>query len=113
MRPTMRTTSLASLLLIASALAAVGPRAADEPPAAASIRAEFRDKVRPFLETHCLACHGPEKPRGDLDLSGFTTARIGGPGPPALGTGPGAARSRGHAPGEGEGAPLGRGCGRR
>ena len=30
--------------------------------------------MRPFLETYCLGCHGKEKPKGDLDLSAYTTA---------------------------------------
>ncbi len=34
----------------------------------------FRDTVRPFVETYCLGCHGKEKPKGDLDLSVYTTA---------------------------------------
>jgi hypothetical protein len=34
----------------------------------------FRDTVRPFLNTYCLDCHGMEKPKGDLDLSAYTTA---------------------------------------
>ncbi|WZP00177.1 DUF1592 domain-containing protein [Isosphaeraceae bacterium EP7] len=58
-------------------LAAVGLRtAADdqtEPPGPA-VHARFGEVVRPFLETHCLGCHGKDDPKGDLDLSGFTTA---------------------------------------
>src|ERR1700678_4486683 len=29
-------------------------------------------EVRPWLETHCLRCHGPVKPKGGIDLSAFT-----------------------------------------
>ena len=39
-----------------------------------AIEARFRDSVAPFLKTYCLGCHGGEKPKGDLDLSAFTTA---------------------------------------
>src|SRR4051812_17876980 len=28
----------------------------------------YDDQVRPFLARHCLACHGAEKPKGDLRL---------------------------------------------
>jgi hypothetical protein len=48
---------------------------ADRPEAAgAPVAARFRDTVRPFLEAYCLGCHGQDKPKGDLDLSAFTTA---------------------------------------
>ena len=40
----------------------------------ALVENRFRDIVRPFLETYCLGCHGKEKPKGDLDLSVYTTA---------------------------------------
>jgi hypothetical protein len=40
----------------------------------AESRARFRVEVRPFLDRYCLGCHGSEKPKGDLDLSAFTTA---------------------------------------
>ncbi len=30
--------------------------------------ATHASKVRPFLETHCVKCHGPEKEKGDLRL---------------------------------------------
>ena len=64
------------------ALAAAGFRTAaddrsagSEPePVEAPVEARFGAEVRPFLEAHCLACHGKDKPKGDLDLSGFTTA---------------------------------------
>ncbi len=29
-------------------------------------------EVRPWLEAHCLRCHGPVKPKGGIDLSAFT-----------------------------------------
>ncbi len=53
--------------------------AADDPPrkpepSAAPVAERFRETVRPFLETHCLGCHGKDKSEGDLDLSAFTTA---------------------------------------
>ena len=60
------------LLAGLSALAAVPAFAAD-PPTQAALNATFEKSVRPFLETHCLSCHGEKKPKGDLDLSPFTT----------------------------------------
>ncbi|MFT5468141.1 MAG: hypothetical protein ACI8UO_003249 [Verrucomicrobiales bacterium] len=32
----------------------------------------FEGTVRPFLEAHCLACHGAEKQKGDLRLNSLT-----------------------------------------
>ena len=46
------------------------PKSVSTPP----LEHRFRDTVRPFLETYCLGCHGKEKPKGDLDLSAYTTA---------------------------------------
>ncbi len=49
--------------------------AADDRPELSSAPAEarFRAEVRPFLETNCIGCHGRTKPKGELDLSGYTT----------------------------------------
>jgi mono/diheme cytochrome c family protein len=33
----------------------------------------FRETVLPFLKSNCLSCHGADKKRGDLDLSGYQT----------------------------------------
>src|SRR4051794_21006999 len=73
-----------TILLLATAgslvLAVAGIRAAsdDRPvraePAAAPAEARFSEMVRPFLEAHCLGCHGKDKPKGDLNLGAFTTA---------------------------------------
>src|SRR5579885_3282330 len=79
----MRRTGLTTYLATAGCgllLALVGASTAADAPArgpggpAAELEARFREMVRPFLETYCLACHGKEEPKGDLDLSGFTTA---------------------------------------
>ncbi len=43
------------------------------------LQRRFADTVRPFLQTHCLACHGKEKQEGRLDLSRYsTTAAVAG-----------------------------------
>src|SRR5262249_39876298 len=52
------------------------------PPAA---QAEFFEKsVRPILATHCLECHGPEKPKADLRLDSRTAMMTGGASGPAV-----------------------------
>jgi hypothetical protein len=61
------------LALVTSGTTAGAPASGPEV-TPAELEARFREAVRPFLETYCLACHGKEKPKGDLDLSGFTTA---------------------------------------
>ena len=38
----------------------------------ATASAEFQQSVRPLLEKHCLACHGPKKQEGDLRFDGLT-----------------------------------------
>ncbi len=62
----MRVTPTALLLLL--------PALAAPANAAAPLDRGFRDTVQPFLRTYCAECHGPEKPKGDLDLSAYTSA---------------------------------------
>jgi len=75
----MRTT-LPLALTGALVLAVVGLRTtADDrsvrpEPSQARVEARFRETIRPFLETYCLRCHGEDKPKGDMNLSAFTTA---------------------------------------
>src|SRR3982751_5359104 len=35
----------------------------------------FEGSVRPFLDTYCVSCHGKAKPKGDFDVSPFTTVK--------------------------------------
>jgi hypothetical protein len=56
-------TATATLLLTVCAL----------PASAADLDRGFRDTVRPFLHAYCVECHGPDKQRGNLDLSAFAT----------------------------------------
>ena len=42
-------------------------------PTQLELEGRFTNSVRPFLETYCLTCHGPEKPKADLDLSPYST----------------------------------------
>ncbi len=53
---------------------AVTSTAAEPAIAPASLESHFERVVQPFLKTHCLACHGSEKPKGKLDLSVYTSA---------------------------------------
>jgi hypothetical protein len=51
--------------------------------AAPSMRADepkvtFEGDVKPILRKHCLTCHNGERPRGDLDLSGYAALMFGG-----------------------------------
>ncbi|MFO0954796.1 MAG: DUF1587 domain-containing protein, partial [Isosphaeraceae bacterium] len=45
-------------------------RAADD----AELATGFDRDVRPFLKDYCLGCHGPDRPKAKLDLSGFHSA---------------------------------------
>jgi hypothetical protein len=33
----------------------------------------FTDTVKPFVETYCVQCHAREKPKGQLDLTAYST----------------------------------------
>ncbi len=37
----------------------------------ASDQADYQKDIRPLLESHCFKCHGPDKQRGNVDLSPF------------------------------------------
>ncbi|HEY6226598.1 MAG TPA: DUF1592 domain-containing protein [Verrucomicrobiae bacterium] len=39
----------------------------------AALQKTFGNTVRPFVDTYCIGCHGHEKPKGDFDLSPFTS----------------------------------------
>ena len=54
----LRANSLALLFIFAS----LYPRAFAD---------EFAERIRPFLETHCLTCHQGDKAKGDVDLAPF------------------------------------------
>ena len=38
----------------------------------------FEERVAPIFERACISCHGPERSKGDLDLSSYATAMAGG-----------------------------------
>ena len=66
----MRSAILSAVL----ALLPVSP--AQEP--SANGRVDFVRDVQPILKAHCLKCHGPEKPKGQLRLDSRATAIKGG-----------------------------------
>jgi hypothetical protein len=51
---------------------AAGLRASDPP----DFEKQYRETVRPFLETYCVKCHGGDKTRADVDLGRFTSASM-------------------------------------
>ena len=62
---------LATLLGLASA------DAADQPNPNAKLftgNLAFKDQVRPLLAKYCVSCHGPTKPKGDLNLEQYADA---------------------------------------
>ncbi|MBI1900270.1 MAG: DUF1587 domain-containing protein [Planctomycetia bacterium] len=51
-----------------AAFSAFGPANAAAADQQEAIAKQFDDQIRPFLARHCLACHGTEKPKGNLRL---------------------------------------------
>jgi mono/diheme cytochrome c family protein len=61
--------------VVAAAIAAAGllaPAAHAADPTPAQLQRQFDGAIRPFLQHHCLGCHGKDKPKGQLDLGGLT-----------------------------------------
>src|SRR5688572_24860910 len=52
--------------------------------AGAADKVDFLLEVKPILESTCVSCHGPEKPKGDLRLDTRAAALKGGDDGPAL-----------------------------
>jgi formylglycine-generating enzyme required for sulfatase activity len=50
----------------------------------AADKIDFALEVKPLLESTCLSCHGPEKPKGDLQLMTRALAVKGGEGGPGI-----------------------------
>jgi hypothetical protein len=71
--------ALSVVLACAAALVdppAPGPAfqpAPDPAPGAAALQETFLKSVRPFVQTYCVSCHGGAKPKGDLDLSAYSS----------------------------------------
>jgi len=72
---------LKPIIFTAAVLCFGSPTRGAEPPLAIAattatevlLDQQFHGAVRPFVETYCLSCHGPDKPEGELDLSPFQT----------------------------------------
>ena len=47
---------------------AIGAESEDQ-----ALERRFQETVRPFLKSQCLSCHGEQKPKGKLVLSGYTS----------------------------------------
>lgn len=58
--------ALLLLLLFGSLAVAQSAESAEDAP----FLAAFRQDVQPFLQKHCVACHGAEKPKGDVRFDG-------------------------------------------
>ena len=64
-------------LLVVMGLATLVPaRLGAAESARADLERRFDRTVRPFLEKYCLGCHGPEKRKGDLDLTPYTKMQM-------------------------------------
>jgi hypothetical protein len=62
------------LIVIVTCFAASAAFGADRPdPAAVQVERGFRETVHPFVEMYCFECHSGEKPKGDFDLSRYST----------------------------------------
>ncbi|MCS1407992.1 MAG: Hercynine oxygenase [Verrucomicrobia subdivision 3 bacterium] len=66
-----KTLSKTLLIIAASLTLAISASQAADP-------VDFTREVKPILESACLSCHGPEKPKGDLSLHTRTAAIKGG-----------------------------------
>jgi hypothetical protein len=63
--------------ILAGAPATVRDESADAPPS-------LGHDIAPILKAHCLKCHGPNKPKGKLNLASPTAMARGGAGGPAV-----------------------------
>lgn len=64
-RPEMKSSiMLLAVFPVIGLLSGAAPLAAEAP----TRIDEFQSKVKPFLETYCADCHGPDKPKADLSL---------------------------------------------
>ena len=68
-----RRTYLTTFACVLVARAIVVPVVAAAAPGSHRLGADFTATVRPFLQQHCLACHGGDKIKGDLDLTSSLT----------------------------------------
>ena len=72
------TTCLLSCLPLASDVPALGqqsPKPNEPTHAANGGSAAFRSSVLPLFAKYCTSCHGPNKPKGGLNLAAFQDER--------------------------------------
>jgi mono/diheme cytochrome c family protein len=60
--------AVGALALVSASLLLLLDRSVASGPGAAADLEGFRKHVAPFLQQHCVKCHGPEKQKGDLAL---------------------------------------------
>ena len=60
---------------VISVVSAVAQPAAPATSAKPALERGFADVVQPFLDNHCLTCHGAKKQEAKLDLSQYTTLK--------------------------------------
>jgi uncharacterized membrane protein len=60
------------------------PAATPGPTTDLTQRQVFKDLIQPILERRCLACHGPEKHKGDLSMESYAAVVKGGKDGPVL-----------------------------
>ena len=65
--------TLRRLLLATVAVAGLvrGGAARGDDASQAALERRFSDTVLPFLGTHCVSCHGKQKPKAELDFGRF------------------------------------------
>jgi hypothetical protein len=62
------------ICLLIISLTGVAGTASAEPPIAITAAIDFERDVRPILSSRCLKCHGPDAPKGGLDLTNRSAA---------------------------------------
>src|SRR5687767_4824871 len=60
---------------IAIVILLIGESPAKEATSEAALEKRCVTTVRPFLDNYCISCHGAEKPKGDFDLSPYTSLK--------------------------------------
>ena len=63
-----------SVFVVAVGWVVRGVPAADAAKPATAPAVSFDKDIQPLVTTYCAGCHNPDKQKGDLDLTQFTTA---------------------------------------
>lgn len=70
----MRAILIAGLVLAAGAVCPAQDKKKEAP--RSEVDRDYVEKIQPLLAKFCFKCHGPEKKKGDLDLSEFKTPEL-------------------------------------